>query len=140
MQVLEQKVLLSVREEVVSYKYNRAPRRNTLKRFIYFIILAMSLTLVFSQGKPCCKNKSGKGKVSCKFNRAQIDGNKDGITTADEIQTTEKAGVQCPNKPGCICSKSVSAKTTNQKKCDSCANVKWWKFWAKKNNCCNTKT
>ena len=101
----------------------------------------MSLTLVFSQGKPCCKNKSGKGKVSCKFNRAQIDENKDGIiTTANEIQTTEKAGVQCPNKSGCICSKSVSTKTTDQKKCGSCANVKWWKFWAKKNNCCNTKT
>ena len=33
----------------------------------------MSFTLVFSQGKPCCKNKSGKGKLSCKINHAQID-------------------------------------------------------------------
>ena len=102
----------------------------------------MSLTLVFSQGKPCCKNKSGKGKVSCKFNRAKIDENKDGIITADVVQTTEKAGVQCPNKPGCTgckCSKNVMTNSTNQQ-CDSCANAKWWKFWAKKKNCCNTKT
>ena len=95
----------------------------------------MSLTLVFSQGKPCCKNKSGKGKVSCKFNRAKINVNKDGITTADVVQTTEKAVVQCPNKPGCTgckCLKNVTTNATNQKKCASCANAKWWKFWAKK--------
>ena len=103
----------------------------------------MSFTLVFSQGKPCCKNKSGKSKVSCKFNRAKIDVNKEGITTDDEVQTTEKAGVQCPNKPGCTgckCSKNVTTNAIGQKKCDSCANVKWWNFWAKKKNCCNTKT
>ena len=103
----------------------------------------MSLTLVFSQGKPCCKNKSGKGKVSCKFNRAKIDVNKDGITTDDVVQTTEKAGVQCPNKSGCTgckCSKNVTTNSADQKKCDSCANSKWWKFWEKKKNCCNTKT
>ena len=103
----------------------------------------MSLTLVFSQGKPCCKNKSGKGKVSCKFNRAKIDVNKEGITTDDEVQTTEKAGVQCPNKLGCTgckCSKNVTTNAADQKKCASCANAKWWKFWAKKKNCCNTKT
>ena len=102
----------------------------------------MSLTLVFSQGKPCCKNKSGKGKVSCKFNRAKIDVNKDGIITTDVVQTTEKAGVQCPNKPGCTgckCSKNVTTNSTDQQY-DSCANAKWWKFWAKKKNCCNTKT
>ena len=103
----------------------------------------MSLTLVFSQGKPCCKNKSGKGKVSCKFNRAKIDVNKDGITTDDAVQTTEKAGVQCPNKSGCTgckCSKNVTTNAADQKKCASCANAKWWKFWAKKKNCFNTKT
>ena len=103
----------------------------------------MSLTLVFSQGKPCYKNKSGKGKVSCKFNRAKIDVNKDGITIDDAVKTTETAGVQCPNKPGCTgckCSKNVTTNAADQKKCASCANAKWWKFWAKKKNCCNTKT
>ena len=57
-----------------------------MKRVIYLIILAMSLTLVFSQGKPCCKNKSGKGKVACKFNRANIDVNKDGTVIEDGTQ------------------------------------------------------
>ena len=103
----------------------------------------MSFTLVFSQGKSCCKNKSGKGKVSCKFNRAKIDVNKDGITSTDVVQTTEKAGIQCPNKPGCTgckCSKNITTSSADQKKCASCANAKWWKFWEKKKNCCNTKT
>ena len=75
--------------------------------------------------------------------KANIDVNKDGITTADEVQTTEKAGVQCPNKPGCTgckCSKNVTTSSADQKKCASCANAKWWKFWEKKKNCCNTKT
>ena len=44
-----------------------------MKKSIFFIILAMSFALVFSQGKPCCKNKSGIGKLSCKINHAQID-------------------------------------------------------------------
>ncbi len=100
----------------------------------------MSLTLVFSQGKPCCKNKSGKGKVSCKFNQANVDTKNDGTVIDGDSQLTHNCGVQCSNKSGCTCSKSVTTNATEQKKCASCTNVKWWKFWAKKKNCCNTKT
>ena len=100
----------------------------TMKRVIYLIILAMSLTLVFSQGKPCCKNKSGKGKLACKFNQANIDLNKDGTVAEDGIQTTA-AGIQCP----------LSAQNTSidKKNCTNCSNSPWWKFWEKKKGCCN---
>ena len=37
----------------------------------------MSATLILSQGKPCCKNKAGKGKISCKLNKANIESNKE---------------------------------------------------------------
>ena len=104
----------------------------------------MSFTLVFSQGKPCCKNKSGKGKLSCKINHAQIDAKGNGNDITDGSLITNNAGVQCPNKAGCKgckCSKSAVTNAANQKKCDSCANnVKWWKFWVKKKNCCSTKS
>ena len=102
----------------------------------------MSLTLVFSQGKPCCKNKSGKGKVSCKFNQAKIGAKGDGFVADGGIQQISNTGVQCPNKSGCTgckCAKNVTTNSTDQK-CDSCANAKWWKFWAKEKNCCNAKT
>ena len=118
---------------------NSIGRGNTLKRSIYFIIIAMSFTLVFSQGKPCCKNKSGKNKVSCKFNQAKIDAKNNGV---EGSLVTGNAIIQCPNKPGCTgckCSKNVTTNSTNQK-CDSCENAKWWKFWAKKKNCCSTKS
>ncbi len=103
----------------------------------------MSFALVFSQGKPCCKNKSGKNKVSCKFNQAKIDAKGNGVVVDEGSLITSNAGVQCPNKLGCIgckCSKSVLTNSTDQKKCASCANTKWWKFWAKKKNCCSTKS
>ena len=103
----------------------------------------MSFTLVFSQGKPCCKNKSGKNKVSCKFNQAKIGAKGDGFVADGGIQQISNTGVQCPNKPGCTgctCSKSDLTNSTYQKKCDSCTNAKWWKFWAKKKNCCSTKS
>ena len=102
-----------------------------MKRFIYFIILAMSLTLVFSQGKPCCKNKAGKGKVSCKFNQATIDAAKDGIVTDKLTQTQGNTVVQCPN--------SANINFADQKKCNGCKSAPWWKFWVKKKQCCNTK-
>ena len=91
----------------------------------------MSFTLVFSQGKPCCKNKTNKGKVTCKFNQANIDVNKDGIITAEETQAAGKVGVQCPN--------SVNINSSGRKNCSGCKSSPWWKFWAKKKNCCNTK-
>ena len=102
-----------------------------MKRVIYLIILAMSLTLVFSQGKPCCKNKSGKGKVACKFNRANIDVNKDGTVIEDGTQIAA-AGVQCP----------LSAQNTsiNKNNCTNYAKSPWWRFWGKKKGCCNTNS
>ncbi len=105
----------------------------------HFIILAISFTLAFSQGKPCCKNKSGKGTVSCKINHTQIDAKSNGDEVTNGVLSKSIAGVQCPNKPGCTgCKCSKSAVTNAQ--CDSCANIKWWQFWAKKKNCCSTKS
>ena len=103
-----------------------------MKRVIYFIILAMSLTLVFSQGKPCCKNKAGKGKVACKFNQANIDTNNDGTVTEAGSQVKTTAGVQCP-----LSAQNISI---NKKNCTNCSNAPWWKFWSKKKNCCNAKS
>ena len=103
----------------------------------------MSFALVFSQGKPCCKNKSGKGKLSCKFNQAKIDTKGDGTVVIDGSLVTSNAVVQCPNKSGCVgckCSNSVVTNSINQKQCDSCANAKWWQFWIKKKNCCSIKS
>ena len=103
----------------------------------------MSFALVFSQGKPCCKNKSGKGKLSCKINHAQIDAKGNGNDITDGSLIINNAGVQCPNKAGCKgckCSKNAVTNAASQKKCDSCTNAKWWQFWVKKKNCCSTKT
>ena len=102
-----------------------------MKRVIYLIIFAMSLTLVFSQGKPCCKNKSYKGKVACKFNRANIDLNKDGTVAEDGTQIAV-AGIQCPL--------NVQNTSINKKNCTNCAKSAWWKFWGKKKGCCNTNS
>ena len=48
-----------------------------MKRVIYLLVIVMSITLIFAQGKPCCKNKEGKGKVACKFNKVNIETNKE---------------------------------------------------------------
>ena len=105
---------------------NSTERKNTMKRYIYFIIIAISLTLVFSQGKPCCKNKTCKGKISCKFNQAAIGTDKD---AAGELTAETTDGNQ----------KSLESKVGSSK-CDKrCTNKPWWKFWVKKKNCCNTK-
>ena len=103
----------------------------------------MSFTLVFSQGKPCCKNKSGKGKLSCKVNHAQIDAKGNDNKTTEGALVTNNAGFQCKSKAGCKgckCSKSALINDPNQNKCDSCTNVKWGQFWAKKKSCCSTKS
>ena len=84
---------------------------------------------MFSQGKSCCKNKSGKGKVSCKFNQANIDTNKDGIISDEEAKYTEKAGVQCQH--------SANSNSSDQKKCNGCKTSPWWKFWAKNKKSCS---
>ena len=98
-----------------------------MKQTVYLIILAISFSLAFTQGKPCCKNKSGKDKVSCKFNQANIDTNKDGIISIEEAKSTEKSGVQCQY--------SSNINSSDQKKCSGCNTSPWWKFWAKKESC-----
>ena len=90
----------------------------------------MSITLIFSQGKPCCKNKAGKEKVSCKLNKTNIEVNKE-INVADEIQSSNTST-----------SFKLDAKNTSidKKGCSNCTKAPWWKIWAKKKGCCNTNT
>ena len=92
----------------------------------------MSLTLVYSQGKPCCKNKAGKGKVACKFSQANVDANNDGTVTEAGSQVKTTAVVQCP-----LSAQNISI---DKKNCTNCSNYPWWKFWAKKKSCCNAKS
>ena len=113
-----------------------------MKKILLLITLTISISLVFSQGKPCCKNKSGKGKHSCKINPAQIDTKSNSNEITDGSLVVKNAGLQCKSKAGCKgckCSKSTLP-AANQKKCDSCTNVKWWQFWVKKKGCCSTKS
>ena len=100
-----------------------------MKRVIYLLVMVMSVTLVFSQGKPCCKNKA-KGKVSCKLNEANIEANKE-FNVADKIQSSNTS---TPCK--------LDAKNTSidKKSCSNCTKAPWWKIWAKKKGCCNTST
>ena len=102
-----------------------------MKRVIYLVVLAMSLTLVFSQGKPCCKNKSSKGKVACKFNQANMDVKKEGNVAEDGTQLAI-AGVQYPQS-----GQNTSLENQN---CPNRAKTPWWKFWGKKKGCCNTNS
>ena len=101
-----------------------------MKRVIYLLVIVMSVTLIFSQEKPCCKNKAGKGKVSCKFNKSNIEVNK-AINVANEIQSSNTS-TQC----------KLDAKNTSidKKNCSNYTKTPWWKIWAKKKDCCNTTT
>ena len=101
-----------------------------MKRVIYLLVIVMSITLIFTQGKPCCKNKEGKGKVACKYNKANIEANKE-INVANEIQLTNTS-------PRC----KLDAKNTSidKKGCSNCAKAPWWKIWEKKKGCCNAST
>jgi len=101
-----------------------------LKRTVYIITLAIGFSLIFSQGKPCCKSKANKDKVACKFNLTNIDGNKDIIITDGENQVAGKSD----EKSAYITDFSSS----EQNRCSSCKTSPWWKFWAKKKDCCNT--
>ena len=100
--------------------------KKTMKRVIYLLVIVISITLIFTQGKPCCKNKEAKGKVSCKFNKANKE-----INVADEIQLTNTS-------PRC----TLNSKNTSidKKGCSNCTPAPWWKFWEKKKECCNTST
>ena len=102
-----------------------------MKRVIYLLVIVMSIALIFTQGKPCCKNKEGEGKVACKFYKANIEANKE-INVADEIQLSNTS-------PRC----KLDVKNTSidkKKGCSNCTKAPWWKIWGKKKGCCNTST
>ena len=101
-----------------------------MKRVIYLLVIVMSITLIYTQEKPCCKIKEDKGKVACKFNRANIEADKE-INVADKIQLTN-------NSPQC----TLDAKNTliDKQSCSNCTKAPWWKIWGKKKGCCNTST
>ena len=90
----------------------------------------MICSLAFSKGKPCCKSKANKGKVSCKLNQANIDLNNDVIISEEESNLNQNSKKNCS---------SQSNLTSNQDKCNGCVKVPWWKFWTKKKICCNAK-
>ena len=101
-----------------------------MKRIIHLLVIILSITFIFSQGKPCCKNKEGKGKVSCKFNKANIEANKE-INVANEIQSSNTS------KPCKLDTKNTSI---DKKSCPNCTKAPWWKIWGKKKGCCNVST
>ena len=97
-----------------------------MKQIIYVIIIAFSISLAFSQGKPCCNKKAGKKTVSCKFSHVASDTDKDlpAELTSEESQVSSKKIYKCNTANESQCAKSCTKKT-------------WWKFWAKKSakNC-----
>ena len=97
-----------------------------MKRVIYLLAIVMSITLIYTQGKPCCKIKEDKGKVACKFNKANKE-----INVADEIQLTNTS----PR-----CALDVKNISIDKKGCSNCTKAPWWKIWEKKKGCCNTNT
>ena len=103
-----------------------------MRKAIYFIILTTSLSLAFTQGKACCKNKSKKNKVACNINKATIDINNDGSISKEEIKINDASDLGSPIESNC-----------SSKKVNSCCNDStkkpWWKFWKNKKNCCNSK-
>ena len=103
-----------------------------MKRLIYSLIIALSISLAFSAGKPCCNKKAGKNTASCKFNQANIDANNDGTVTKAGSQVKTTAVVQCP-----LSAQNISI---DKKNCTNCSNAPWWKFWSKKKSCCNAKS
>ena len=93
-----------------------------MKKILLLIIITVSVSLVFSQGKPCCKNKAGKAKVSCKLNTANISTEKDGALLDGQIETLDGSVKKCSS------SNSASFDSAN---CNGCKKTSWWKFWAK---------
>ena len=100
-----------------------------MKKILLLIILTFSVSLIFAQGKPCCKNKAGKAKVSCKLNTANIDVKKDDVLLDNKIKNVDNTIKNCSNS-----SNSASFDTSN---CNGCKKTSWWKFWAKKKDCCS---
>tara|TARA_B110000438_G_scaffold247867_1_gene250240 strand:- start:1193 stop:1480 length:288 start_codon:yes stop_codon:yes gene_type:complete len=93
-----------------------------MKQVPYILILILSCTFIFSQEKTCCKNKAGKGKVSCKLNQANIDiNNNSNIKSPQQLQIKDGSNVNL----------------LDNKNCNGCKkNTEWWKFWIKKIDCC----
>ena len=96
-----------------------------MRRIIFCVIIAMSISLAFSAGKPCCNKKAGKKVVSCKFNHTalKVDQDLSGELTTLGSDNFPQA-YKCNTADGSKCAKSGAKKT-------------WWKFWAKKSqkNC-----
>ena len=103
-----------------------------MRKAIYFIILTMSLSLTFAQGKACCKNKSKKNKTACNINKAAIDINNDGVISNEEIKINDASNPEVSTKSNC------SSKKVNSN-CNGCTKKAWWKFWKNKKSCCNSK-
>ena len=90
----------------------------------------MSISLVFSGGKPCCNKKASKSTVSCKFNQAKIEKFQDSTEKlTSEVSEGALTSFKCNTAACSQCAKNVS-------------NKPWWKFWAKKpnKNCPCTQT
>ena len=100
-----------------------------MSKTIYFLIFAFSFSLAFTQEKPCCKNK--KAKVACKLNQANSDADESANATSTISEDSNVSQVKCSN---------TSTKSACQKACNISGKKPWWKFWAKKKNCCSTKT
>ena len=92
-----------------------------MKQLIYCIIIALSISLAFPKGKPCC-NKKTKNTVSCKFNHTAIAKEKN---ISDKIiSNNEKKLPKSTNntEDDIVCAKKCEKKS-------------WWKFWVKKAAC-----
>ncbi|MDP6852760.1 MAG: hypothetical protein QF472_02290 [Candidatus Marinimicrobia bacterium] len=91
-----------------------------MKKLILLSILLLSISVVYTQTKPCCKNKAKSG-ITCKNAQAN---------TETAINTEEASSSdQVTSKP---CSTSKSC-------CNKTGKSPWWKFWSKKSDttCCN---
>jgi hypothetical protein len=101
-----------------------------MRKFFYLIILMLGFSLVFCQAKPCCKNKTGSEKVSCKTNQANININDDSIISISEDKLVEKISSQ----------NNSNISTEQQTTCNGCnKKSQWWKFWKKQDSCSKTK-
>ena len=92
-----------------------------MKQLTYCVIVAMSITLSFSGGKPCCNKKATKNPVACKFNQAAIGEDKNPVEglTADAKNGDQKS-YKCNISAGNQCAKSTKKS--------------WWKFWTKESS------
>ena len=100
-----------------------------MKKILLLIILMFSVSLILAQGKPCCKNKANKAKVSCKLNTTDIDVKKGDILLEGEIKNIDNTIKNCSN--------SSNSALLDASNCSGCKKTSWWKFWAKKKDCCN---